>query len=140
MKYLLILALVFCLSQGAKGQSTGDIMLGGGLDLIKTDNPGVFEKAQAGLEINYFVVRHFAVGLGTEVWSDQRSSFTMGARWYANEHVFARFRGLIGANDVSLGGGFSKALSEYLRLEAIGDFYLESTEFGARIGLSYVIR
>jgi len=114
--------------------------LGGGLDPIKTDNPGVFEKTQAGLELNYFVVRHFAVGLGAEVWTDQRNSFSMGARWYANDHIFVRFRGLIGVNDVSLGGGYSKALTEYLRLEAMGDFYVESTEFGARIGLSYVIR
>lgn len=115
-------------------------MIGGGLDIIKTDNPGVFERAQVGLEANYFVVRHFAVGLGAEIWTDQKSSFMMGARWYANDNVFVRFRGLIGANDAAVGAGYAKALTEYLRLEGMGDFYFASTEFGIRVGLSYVIK
>lgn len=121
-------------------QSTSDIMIGGGVDFIKTDNPGVFEKSQIGFEVNYFVVRHFAVGLGAEIWSNQKNSFAMGARWYANENVFLKFKGLIGANDVALGAGYAKALTQYLRLEGMGDFYVNSTEFGIRIGLAYVIK
>ena len=113
---------------------------GEGLTLSKTDNPGVFEKAQLGFEGNYFVVRHFAVGIGAEIWTEQKSSFTMGARWYANENIFVRFRGLIGANDAAIGAGYAKALTEYLRLEGTGDFYVDATEFGIRIGLSYVIK
>lgn len=122
------------------GQSTNDIMLSGGMDIIKTDNPGVFEKAQIGLEANYFVVRHFAVGAGGEFWTNQKSSFAMGARWYANDNIFVRFRGLIGANDAAIGAGYAKAISEYLRIEGMGDFYLADTEFGIRVGLSYVIK
>lgn len=140
MKHFLIVILVLGASQFVMAQSTSDVMLSGGLDLIKTDNPGLFEKVQVGFEANYFVVRHFAVGLGGELWSDQKDSFVMGARWYADDNVFLRFRGLIGANDVAIGGGYSKALTQYLRLEGMGDFYVNSTEFGIRLGLSYVIK
>lgn len=115
-------------------------MLGGGLDLIKSDNSGLFEKVQAGVELNYFVARHFAVGIGSEIWSENSNSFIMGARWYANENIFVRFRGLIGANDVALGAGYAKALTQYLRLEGMGDLYVGQADFGLRIGLSYVIK
>jgi len=140
MRKFLIVAFIFGVVNLAKAQSTSDIMIGGGLDLIKTDNSGLFEKSQLGFEVNYFVVRHFAVGLGGEIWSDQKNSFAMGARWYANDNVFLKFKGLIGANDVALGGGYAKALTQYLRLEGMGDFYVNSTEFGIRIGLGYVIK
>ncbi len=140
MKPFFILLIFLGLGQYAFAQSTSDILLGGGLDLIKTDNPGLFEKVQVGVEMNYFVARHFAVGVGGELWSEKRSSFTMGARWYANENIFVRFRGLIGANDAALGAGYAKNLTEYLRLEAMGDLYFSQTEFGIRVGLSYVIK
>ncbi|MCO5271070.1 MAG: hypothetical protein M9954_05375 [Cyclobacteriaceae bacterium] len=140
MKKFLMIALMFGMAHVVAAQSTGDIMIGGGLDVLKTDNPGLFEKSQIGIEANYFVVRHFAVGLGGEIWSDQKNSFSMGARWYANDNVFLKFKGLIGANDVALGGGYAKALSQYLRLEGMGDFYVNSTEFGIRVGLAYVIK
>jgi len=140
MKNTVIAAVMMWSTHCLFGQSTSDLMLSGGLDLIKTDTTGVFEKAQMGLEANYFVVRHFSVGLGGEIWTDQKSSFMMGARWYANDNVFLRFRGFIGANDAAIGGGYSKALTEYLRLEGMGDFFISSTEFGVRIGLSYVIK
>ncbi|HRK54323.1 MAG TPA: hypothetical protein PK185_10435 [Cyclobacteriaceae bacterium] len=140
MKKLLIVVFILGMVNWVSAQSTSDIMIGGGVDFIKTDNPGVFEKSQIGFEVNYFVVRHFAVGLGAEIWSNQKNSFAMGARWYANENVFLKFKGLIGANDVALGAGYAKALTQYLRLEGMGDFYVNSTEFGIRIGLAYVIK
>lgn len=140
MKRFWFIGFILISAQFSFAQSTNDIMVSGGLDFIKTDNPGVFEKAQIGIEGNYFVVRHFAVGVGGEFWSKQKDSFVMGARWYANENVFVRFRGLIGANDVALGAGYSKALTEYLRIEGMGDFYVDQTEFGIRVGLSYVIK
>lgn len=140
MRTILLTCVIMIVAYGVRAQSTNDILVGGGLDLIKTDNPGVFEKAQIGLEGNYFVVRHFAVGVGAEIWTEQKSSFAMGARWYADDNIFVRLRGLIGANDAAIGAGYSKALSEYLRIEGMGDFYLDATEFGIRIGLSYVIK
>jgi len=41
---------------------------------------------------------------------------------------------------VAAGAGYAKALTEYLRLEAMGDFYVSQTEFGIRVGLGYVIK
>ena len=64
----------------------------------------------------------------------------MGARWYANENIFVRFRGLIGDNDAALGAGWSKALNDSWRLEAMGDYYFNSVQFAARVGVSYIIK
>lgn len=139
MKYFLVIFLC-SISSLVWAQSTSDIMISGGTDLVKTDNTGVFEKVQSGLELNYFVARHFAVGFGGEIWSENRNSFTMGARWYANDNVFVRFRGLIGANDAALGAGYAKNISQYFRLEALGDFYISQPDFAIRVGLSYVIK
>ncbi len=121
-------------------QSTHDVLVGGGLDLIKTDNKGLFKKAQLGFEANYFVVRHFAVGVGTELWTtNQKSSFVMGMRWYANDHVFLRFRGLIGANDATIGLGYAKPIATNLLAEGMGDFYFTGN-FGLRFGLAYILK
>jgi hypothetical protein len=121
-------------------QSNNDIMIGGSLDLIKTDYSSFLDKAQIGLEANYFVVRHFAASGGVELWTKDKSSFMMGMRWYPVDHVFVRFRGLIGANDVSIGGGWVKPINDSWRFEAIGDFYVAETEFAIRAGMSYVIK
>jgi hypothetical protein len=121
-------------------QSNNDIMVGGNLDLIKTDYSKFFNKAQIGIEGNYFIVRHFSVSAGAEVWTKQKSSFVMGMRWYPQDHFFVRFRGLIGQNDVSIGGGWAKPINDNLRFEAIGDFYIDHTEFAIRAGVSYTIK
>lgn len=134
----LLIIFVFVLPTFA--QSNNDIMIGGSLDLIKTDYSNFLDKAQIGLEANYFVVRHFAASGGVELWTNQKSSFMMGMRWYPVDHVFVRARGLIGANDVSLGGGWVKPINDTWRFEAIGDFYIADTEFAIRAGLSYVIK
>ena len=47
------------------------------------------------------------------------SSFMMGARWYVDEHIFFRLRGLIGANDVSVGVGYLKPIDKNFRLEGL---------------------
>ncbi len=135
---LFIILIVFTLPSFA--QSNNDIMVSGSLDLIKTDYSSFLDKGQIGLEGNYFVVRHFAVGAGVELWTKQKSSFVMGMRWYPHDHVFVRLRGLIGANDVSIGGGWAKPINDAWRFEAIGDFYVADTEFAIRAGLSYVIK
>ncbi|HRI78312.1 MAG TPA: hypothetical protein PLR06_02150 [Cyclobacteriaceae bacterium] len=121
-------------------QSTHDILVSGGLDLIKSDNIKLFEKAQIGLEGNYFIQRHFAAGIGAELWTKQKSSFVLGARWYADDHLFFRIRGLIGSNDASAGIGWSKALNEKWRFEGIGDFYFNQSDFALRAGVGYIIR
>jgi len=121
-------------------QSNNDIMVGGSLDLIKTNYSSFLDKAQIGLEANYFVVRHFAASGGIEFWTKDKTSFMMGMRWYANDHVFVRLRGLIGVNDVSIGGGWVKPINDSWRFEATGDFYVADTEFAIRAGLNYVIK
>jgi len=139
MKYALILFFGAVITTSL-AQSTHDILVGGGLDLIKTDNNKLFNKAQVGFEANYFVDRRFAVGAGAEIWTARKNSFVMGARWYANDNIFVRFRGLIGANDAALGMGYAKALKEDWRLEVMGDYYFSAVQFGLRAGVSYVIR
>lgn len=52
-------------------QSSSDILVSGGFDLIKTDNTKLIDKAQIGLEANYFVVRNFAAGRGFE-WPSRK--------------------------------------------------------------------
>jgi hypothetical protein len=132
--------LVISFSVIAKAQSTHDVLVGGGMDLIKTDIKSAFNKAQLGFEANYFVVRHFAVGGGAEIWTNnQKNSFMMGMRWYANSHVFMRFRGLIGANDASLGLGYAKPLNNNVLFESMGDFYFKGN-FGLRFGLGFILK
>lgn len=138
-KILLAIALTAAISLTA--QSTKDILVGGGLDLLKTDNNQLFNKMQLGLEANYFIVRQFAIGAGMEYWTtNQPSSFSMGARWYPTDKLFVRFRGLIGANDAAAGIGWSHPFKNSIRLEAMGDFYFVSTEVGLRIGAAYIIK
>src|SRR5688572_32592240 len=77
----LLLALLILVSIQTFSQSTKDILVGASFDLIKTDISRVFNKAQFGIEGHYFIVRHFAVGAGAELWTTgQSSSFMMGAR------------------------------------------------------------
>ena len=117
------------------------MMVSGGFDLIKSDNIKLFEKAQIGLEGNYFLKQQVAVGAGVEIWVKQNSSFVLGARWYADEHLFFRLRGLVGVkNDASAGIGWSRPLSEQWRFEGIGDFYFNQKDFALRAGVSYVLR
>jgi len=132
--------LIVTLSLSSFAQSNHDIMVSSSIDLIKTNYSSFLDKGQIGLEANYFVVRHFAASSGVEIWTKQKSSFMMGMRWYPYDHVFVRFRGLIGANDVSIGGGWVKPINDAWRFEAIGDFYVADTEFAIRAGLSYVIK
>ena len=139
-KIFIASAVVFLGAGQIRGQSTHDLLLSGGFDLIKSDNIKVFEKAQIGLEGNYFIQRHFAAGMGVEIWTKQKSSFVLGARWYADDQLFFRLRGLVGVNDVALGIGWSKPLNEKWRFEGIGDFYFNNSDFAVRAGVSYVLR
>lgn len=140
MKNILSLATLVLISLTSQAQSSNDFMISGGLDLIKTDFNNPFDKAQIGLEANYFVVRNFSAGAGVDIWTDQKSSFVMGARWYPMDHVFVRFRGLIGANDAAVGAGWAKPLNDNWRFEAMGDFFFGQTEFAVRAGVSYIIK
>jgi len=145
MKVFIIALLCILAARLACSQTITNVMVGGGFDLFKTDNRKVFDKAQVGLEANYFVARHFAVGGGVEIWTQHSSSFVMGMRWYADDHFFVRLRTLIGANQASLGVGWSKPIAPDWRVEALGDFYLDGNlagsapAFALRAGVAYIL-
>lgn len=140
MKKAITFTFLWMVGHGCFSQSTHDFLVGGALDLVKTDIIKAFSKAQVGLEGHYFIARHFAMGAGIETWSKQKDSFMLGMRWYPVDKVFFRFRGLIGVNDASLGVGYSKPLSKFWRLEGMGDYYFDASDFAVRAGVSYVIR
>lgn len=138
LRYFLIL--LFSLSASiASAQSSYDFMLGGGFDLIKTDNSKILDKAQVGFEANYFVISKFTVTAGVEIWTYRDESFAFGSRWYPLNNFFMRFRGLIGENDFNIGLGGAIPLKQNLRLEVIGDYYFDG-EFALRTGVAYIIR
>lgn len=114
-------------------------MVAGGVDLIKTDNSAFLRKSQFGFEGHYFITRKFTASAGFDVWTDDGISMVIGGRWYPAEDVFVRLRGLIGENDLSVGGGWSKPINESWKFEAMGDFYF-SIDFAIRAGVVYVIR
>lgn len=116
-----------------------DIIIGLSADLMKTDNNTIFNKAQIGLEGNYFFTRSFTVTGGMEVWTSDGVSLVSGIRWYPVEEAFLRARALVGENDFSIGGGWTSPINASLKFEAIGDFYFKG-EFSIRAGIVYIIR
>jgi hypothetical protein len=116
-------------------------MVGVSGDLAKTDTDGLLKKAQIGTEINYFLHRKFTVSGGIDVWtgSDDKVSFIIGGRWFPTDDFFVRARGLVGQNDISIGGGWTQPVGENFKFEAIGDFYFKG-EFAIRVGINYVFR
>jgi len=137
---LVICLILFTVASMVKAQTSGNIMAGGGMDLIKSDINGFAEKVQVGFEANYFINRSFSVSGGFEIWSSNNNSFILGLRWYPVQKLFLRFRGLIGQDDVGIGAGYAHVLNANWRLEGITDYYLDQGELGFRIGAAYVIR
>jgi hypothetical protein len=114
-------------------------MIGLQADLIKTNNSGYFQRFQTGAEGNYFFTKKFSATGGVEYWSGTRQlSLTTGARWYPIEEAFIRFRGLLGANDFAVGGGWSMPVKKNLRFEALGDFYFAG-HITIRAGFTYLL-
>lgn len=132
------LAIIFSASFSS-AQIAKDILVGGGFDLIKTDTEGFLKKAQFGIEGNYFLTRTFTASAGIDVWTGDHVSLVLGGRWYPVENVFVRARGLIGENDLAIGGGWARPINESWRFEAMGDFYFK-VDFAVRVGVVYVIR
>src|SRR5690349_480677 len=137
-KFIASIVLLFT-TQLAYSQIAKDFMIGGGFDLIKSDNSGFLDKAQFGVEANYFITRKFTGTAGFEFWTADDFSVVLGARWFPIDEAFVRVRGLIGENDLAIGGGWTKPLSDVWRFEALGDFYFKG-DFAIRAGVAYVIR
>jgi hypothetical protein len=137
-RFILFAIILFHGSSGF-AQIAGDYMIGLQSDIVKTDNSKAFAKAQIGAEVNYFVTKNFTGTTGFEIWTADEISFLIGARWFPNDDAFVRIRGLIGENDLSIGGGWVKPINDKFRFEAIADFYFK-VDFSIRAGLVYVIR
>ena len=135
----MILLLLACTFR-ANAQTSGNLMAGGGFDLIKSDINSFAGKVQAGFEANYFITRSFSVSGGFEIWSTQNNSLALGLRWYPVSNLFARFRGLIGQDDFGIGVGYAHVLNSNWQVEGIGDYFLDQGELGLRLGVAYVFR
>jgi len=128
------------LAFNAQAQSEGELLLGAGMDALKTDNDGIAGKVQLGLEANYFFVSGISGTVGVELWSEGSESLVLGARYYPNKFFITRVRGLIGANDLSVGAGLTKNIRKNIRVEGLADFYFDTTDIAFRAGIVYVLR
>jgi hypothetical protein len=136
---MLLLAGLLVMVHHSKAQIAEDLMVGGHFDVVKTDFSSILQKVQLGVEANYFATKAITATAGFEYWTTEGFSFLVGGRWYPKENTFVRVRGLVGANDLSIGGGWSKPINENWRFEAIGDFYFK-VDFAIRVGIVYIIR
>jgi hypothetical protein len=134
--FLLIISL--SITHWAIAQRQGNVLLGGAMDVYKTDHRQVGEKVQIGLEMNYFLAHNFTFSAGAELWTYDRNSLALGMRWYPVSQAFMRFRGLIGEDDISLGMGFSKSIGRGVNFEGVGDYYFDG-QFALRAGLAFVL-
>lgn len=112
------------------------------VDAYKTDNRDPFEfadKAQMGLEFNYFLYESFAFTTGIEFWSNS-TRFVPGFRYYPINPLFLRFRPLLGREvDYAFGAGYSRKITDQLRLEGIADYYFERNNLAIRFGIGYTL-
>jgi hypothetical protein len=137
MKSFSLPILFLLLAHFVKAQNSKDLTLGVQVDIVKSDYHGYFERVQIGIESNYFLSKKFSATVGIEYWSESTQlSGVIGARWYPVPDAFVRARGFVGANDISIGGGWVKPLRGNLRFEAIGDIYFEG-QIAIRAGLIY---
>ena len=137
--FLLGLILCFVNAELAFSQIAHDMLLGVHADLMKTDHDELLRKAQFGIEGNYFITSDFTATAGLDIWTADEFSFIIGARWFPVDEAFIRARGYIGENDLSIGAGWAKPISNDFKFEAIGDFYF-SLDFAVRVGVVYVLR
>jgi hypothetical protein len=134
--YFLFLLMV-ALASSSCAQAKKDLLIGLQTDLIKTNNSGYFQRFQTGAEGNYFFHNRFTITGGIEYWTESRQlSLVSGVRWYPVDEAFLRLRGLLGANDFAIGGGWSRPVKENLRFEAMSDFYFAG-HITIRAGFTY---
>lgn len=138
-KSIALSTLIFFMPCFSVAQKAHYFLIGANADLIKTDNDGFFKKAQGGLEANYYISRKFTGTTGVEWWMDEKLSWVLGARWYPIDDAFFRMRGLLGEQDIAIGGGWAKPLCANLRVEAMADIYF-SGHISIRAGVAYAIR
>ncbi|HLW20545.1 MAG TPA: hypothetical protein VKX33_09485 [Cyclobacteriaceae bacterium] len=127
-------------TSGHAQQAEGSFLLSGGVDLARTDAPGVIRRYQMAAELNYFHLHSLSFSGGYEFNYDRANHVTLGSRFYPIEPVFVRVRGLLGENsDIALGAGYSHNFSYRFRLEGMADYYAVSNVAGLRVGLGFLI-
>lgn len=138
MNKLALFILSFLSTTACVSQSKNDLLIGVQADLIKTNNTAYFQRFQFGAEGNYFLHKKFSATGGIEYWTTNTElSLTTGARWYPIEDAFIRVRGLLGANDFAIGGGWSMPVkATNFRFEALSDFYFAG-HIAIRAGFTY---
>lgn len=143
MKKRFLSLVLILISATSFSQIARDFMIGTNLDLIRSDQDGYFEKTQVAAELNYFLSRKFTAAGGIEYWSqDEQISLVMGGRWFPVKEAFLRVRGLIGSNDIAIGGGWSKPLKPGRNwyFESIADVYTIHGYVAIRAGVVYVFK
>jgi hypothetical protein len=121
-------------------QAAGSFLLSGGMDLARTDAPGVIRRYQLGAELNYFYLHSLSFLGGYEANYNRPNHVTLGSRFYPIEPLFVRVRGLVGKDsDVALGAGYSHNVSYRLRLEGMLDYYAVTSVLGLRVGIGFLI-
>lgn len=133
------LAFLLLITFAAKSQ----YLFNASFDAYKTDNrrPLRFaNKAQFGLEFNYFLLTQLSFTAGAEIYTGGGSSFIPGARFYPIEPVFLRFRPMIGRNiDYSFGVGYGRKVTDFWRVEVMTDYYFEHSDLAIRFGVGYTL-
>ncbi|AWW30924.1 hypothetical protein DN752_12735 [Echinicola strongylocentroti] len=121
-------------------QAEGSYLVSGGLDLARTDAPGVIKRYQIGLEANYFHWYNISFSGGYEFNYNRPNQVTLGGRYYPLEPAFLRVRGLIGKDsDVAIGAGYTVNLSYRVRLEGMVDYYAVTNVAGLRAAIGILI-
>lgn len=112
------------------------------VDAYKTDNRNPFEfvdKAQFGVEANYFLYEQLGVTAGLEVWTES-VRFVPGMRFYPINPLFLRFRPLLGKEvDYAFGVGYARKITDNWRFEAMTDYYFERSDLAIRFGIGYTL-
>lgn len=138
MRYIFLLTLLV-FAGSVFSQDAGSVVVSTQMDLIKSDYDILFNRVQIGFEGNYFINEKVTGTAGAEMWSSGGMSGVIGGRWYPRPEAFIRLRGLLGGiNDLSIGGGFTKPVSEIIRIEAMTDFYFAGA-FSIRAGVAYTL-
>ncbi len=138
MKKLLLITLLLITLHTLDAQA--QLLFTAQVDAYKTDNRDPFkfvDKAQFGVEANYFLYDQLAVTAGLEVWTES-VRFMPGMRFYPIDPIFLRFRPLLGKEvDYAFGVGYARKITNNWRVEAMTDYYFERSNLALRFGVGY---
>ncbi len=118
-------------------------LIGFNIDAYKTDNRRPLEfadKAQFGVELNYFLLTQLSFTAGAELWTEGGLKIIPGMRIYPIQPIFLRFRPLIGREvDYAFGAGYARKITDLWRVEVMLDYYFERSDGALRVGVAYTL-